>query len=52
VIVSVSAVAGLRADEVRRVLLDAVPANDRELVELSDRLLTLERAVAASVTPL
>jgi hypothetical protein len=52
VIVSVSAVAGLRADEVRRVLLDAVPATDRELVELSDRLLTLERAVAASVTPL
>ena len=51
VIVSAAAVAGLRTDEVRHILLDAVPATDRELVELSDRLLTLERAVAASVTP-
>lgn len=52
VIASASAVAGLQPGEVRRLLLDAVPATDRELVELSDRLLTLERAVATSVTPL
>jgi len=52
VIASASAVAGLQPAEVRRILLDAVPATDRELVELSDRLLTLERTVATSVTPL
>jgi len=51
VVVSAAAVTGLAVDQVRHVLLDAVPATDRELVELSDRLLTLERAVAASVTP-
>ena len=52
VIASASAVAGLQPAEVRHILLDAVPATDRELVELSDRLLTLERTVATSVTPL
>jgi len=52
VIASASAVTGMQPNEVRRVLLDAVPATDRELVELSDRLLTIERAVATSVTPL
>jgi len=51
VIASASAVARLQPAEVRRLLLDAVPTTDRELVELSDRLLTLERAVATSVTP-
>ena len=51
VIASASAVARLQPAEVRRLLLDAVPATDRELVALSDQLLTLERAVATSVTP-
>ncbi|WP_411701236.1 DUF4350 domain-containing protein [Conyzicola sp.] len=46
-----AAVAGLQPNEVRRVLLDAVPTTDRELVQLSDQLLTLERTVATSVTP-
>jgi hypothetical protein len=32
------------------VLLDAVPAGDRELVRLSDELLELEAAVATAVT--
>ena len=52
VIASAAAVARLQPHEVRRLLLDAVPATDRELVELSDGLLTLERAVATSVSPL
>ena len=51
VIASASAVARLQPAEVRRLLLDAVPTTDRELVALSDQLLTLERAVATSVTP-
>ena len=51
VIASASAVAGLQPAEVRRILLDAVPTTDRELIELSDQLLTLERTVATSVTP-
>jgi hypothetical protein len=46
-----AAVSGLRPDDVRRILLDAVPTTDRELVQLSDQLLTLERTVATSVTP-
>ena len=51
VIASASALAGLQPGDVRRLLLDAIPATDRELVELSDQLLTLERTVATSVTP-
>ncbi|GAB2451949.1 hypothetical protein HD599_002515 [Conyzicola lurida] len=51
VIAAASALTGLRQTDVRRTLLDAVPASDRDLVRLSDDLLTLERAVAASVTP-
>ncbi|GAB3605508.1 DUF4350 domain-containing protein [Conyzicola nivalis] len=46
-----AAVAGLQPTDVRRILLDAVPTTDRELVRLSDQLLTLERTVATSVTP-
>jgi hypothetical protein len=46
-----AAVSGLQPNDVRRILLDAVPTTDRELVELSDQLLTLERTVATSVTP-
>jgi hypothetical protein len=48
---AVSAVTGRPLPEVRRVLVDADPASDRELVALSDELLVLERAVAAAVTP-
>ncbi|MCU1424690.1 MAG: hypothetical protein JWM51_981 [Microbacteriaceae bacterium] len=51
VIAAVASLTGVGQNEVRRVLLDAVPANDRDLVRLSDDLLRLERAVAASVIP-
>jgi hypothetical protein len=51
VIGAAAAATGARPDEVRRVLVDAHPATDRDLVRLSDELLTLEQAVAASVTP-
>ncbi len=48
-----AASARLSADPapVRRLLLDAAPATDRELVEFSDRLHDLEAAVAAAVRP-
>jgi hypothetical protein len=51
VIAGAAAVTGIDPVEVRRVLLDAAPATDRDLVKLSDDLLTLERSVATSVTP-
>jgi hypothetical protein len=51
VIAAATALTGLRQTDVRRTLIDAVPASDRDLVRLSDDLLTLERAVATSVTP-
>ena len=51
VIAAAAAVTRTDPAEVRRVLLDAAPATDRDLVSLSDDLLTLERSVATSVTP-
>ena len=51
VIAAAAAVTRTDPAEVRRVLLDAAPATDRDLVRLSDDLLTLERSVATSVTP-
>ena len=51
VFASSAAVTGIDPAEVRRVLLEATPASDRDLVRLSDDLLTLERSVATSVTP-
>jgi hypothetical protein len=51
VIAAAAAVARIDPAEVRHVLLDAAPATDRDLVRLSDDLLTLERSVATSVTP-
>jgi hypothetical protein len=51
VIAAASAVTGRSEPEVRRVLVDARPANDRDLVALSDDLLVLERAVVIAVTP-
>lgn len=49
---TVAAITGLRTTDVRAVLVDAHPVNDRELVELSDRLLELERAVLTATTPI
>jgi hypothetical protein len=51
VIAAVAAVTRADPADVRRILIDAAPASDRELVRLSDELLTLERTVATSVTP-
>lgn len=51
VVAAVAAVTRIDPAEVRRVLVDAAPASDRDLVRLSDDLLTLERTVATSVTP-
>ena len=51
VVVGVAAVTRTDPARVRRVLIDDVPTTDRDLVRLSDELLTLERAVATSVTP-
>jgi hypothetical protein len=51
VVTAASALTGIPEPEVRRILLDAEPSSDRDLVRLSDELLTLERAVATSVTP-
>ncbi|WP_307806977.1 DUF4350 domain-containing protein [Naasia sp. SYSU D00057] len=42
---------GRREDEVRRILLDADPATDADLVRDSDALLRLERDVAAATDP-
>jgi hypothetical protein len=51
VIATVSRVAELPLSDVKSALLDARPASDKQLVRLSDDLLTLERAVAAAVRP-
>jgi len=51
VIGSVSALSGLPAREVSDLLVDARPANDRDLLRLSDRLLEMERVVADAARP-
>jgi len=48
VVAAVGALTGAAPAEVHRVLVGAVPASDGDLVRLSDELLVLERAVAAS----
>lgn len=48
---SVAAIAGLETGRVRAMLVDEVPATDRDLVRLSDALLELERAVRAARAP-
>jgi len=51
VVASVSITTGDQVASIRRLLIDAVPASDAELVVLSDELLELERDVAAAVRP-
>lgn len=51
VIVAVVAVTGRPEREVRELLVDAVPHSDAELVDRSDALALLERAVRAAVRP-
>lgn len=48
---SAAAVTGRPVPDVRRILLDAQPASDRDLVRLSDELSLLERTVAQAITP-
>jgi hypothetical protein len=42
---------GRQPGELRYLLIDAQPASDRDLVELSDQLIELERAVTTAVRP-
>ena len=51
VVRSVAATTGRDEREVRLLLVDAVPGTDRELIELSDQLLTLEALVATKLRP-
>jgi hypothetical protein len=49
VIAAVGAITGRDLARLSGILLDAVPANDRELVRLSDELLEIERTVADAI---
>ena len=51
VVAAVAALSGIPLPRVRALLVDAVPATDRELVRLSDELLGLEDAVRAAAAP-
>ena len=51
VIAAVAAVTGRGGPDIRELLLDREPATDRELVSLSDDLLTLEADVARRLRP-
>ena len=51
IIAASAALTGRDPAAVRSILVDAVPMNDRELVALSDELLTLERDVTTAVRP-
>ena len=51
VIDAVAGVAGQPARDIRALLIETVPANDRDLVRLSDALLQLERATALALRP-
>ena len=48
---AISAATGAQVAGIRRLLVDAEPSSDRELVELSDALLLLERDVATATRP-
>lgn len=51
VVASVASATGDQVASIRRLLIDAVPGSDAELVVLSDELLELERDVARAVRP-
>lgn len=51
VVAAVAEATGDQGAGIRRLLVDAVPSTDAELVQLSDHLLELERDVAAAVRP-
>ena len=49
VIAAVSSVTGAQPADIRALLVDSVPATDRDLIASSDALLTLERNVARAI---
>lgn len=51
VVSTAAAIAGQDPQSVRRLLVDAHPQSDRDLVRLSDELLTLEQTVALNLRP-
>ncbi len=51
VVSAVAALTGAQVADVSRLLVDAIPATDRDLIALSDALLTLERDVARASRP-
>lgn len=51
VVASVASATGDQVASIRRLLVDAVPRSDAELVVLSDELLELERGLARAVRP-
>jgi hypothetical protein len=51
VIGAVAALTGAQVGDIRRLLVDAVPATDAELMSLSDALLTLERGLDRARRP-
>lgn len=51
VVAAVASVTGAQVGDIRRLLIDAEPTTDRDLVSLSDALLVLERDVAHAVRP-
>lgn len=51
VVAAVASLTGAGVSDIRHLLIDAVPSTDRDLVALSDDLLTLERRVSAALRP-
>jgi hypothetical protein len=51
VIASVASITGAQPGDIRRLLVEAEPTTDRDLIALSDALLTLERDVGRAVRP-
>lgn len=51
VVLAVAGATGRSADEVRAVLVDAVPGSDADLIAASDRIQDLEHATLRSTTP-
>jgi len=51
IVVAAAAASRRQVHEVRHLLLEAEPVNDRELVALSDDLLDLERSIAENLRP-
>ena len=51
VVAAVASVTGAQPADIHRLLVDAVPGSDRDLINFSDALLTLEHDVATALRP-